>query len=102
MALVACVLAMGLGGSAGCVAPEEVATCERVEDYLTVCYFECLAGWDCIRRYREASEELQPILEHCSRCLAREAELSCHDCLGPSGDSCQDLLVEELGLVCDW
>lgn len=95
-------LAIGLVGASGCVAPDEVATCESAEDYLSVCYFECLAGWDCRRHYREASAQMQETLEYCSKCLAKEADLSCYDCLSPSGESCQYLLEVELGLTCGW
>lgn len=88
--------------STACVDEPEVVTCENFDTYLSICYFTCVAGWDCEYAYRAAPAERLETLDYCSECLAEEADLACHDCVAPSGDSCQALLVDVLGLDCAW
>lgn len=89
-------------GAAACVDEPEVVTCERFDSYLSICYFTCVAGWDCEYNYRAAPADTQLTLDYCSKCLADEAEWdTCSDC-DVGGVSCQLLMEEELGIVCTW
>lgn len=101
LTVLSAILALGVGGLAGCVADDEDIMCSNFDDFLYVCYYNCAADFECKDSYAQMDAVQQQLMLDCSECLQQKSlENDCSDCIR-EGWSCEKLMAPLFAKPCD-
>lgn len=96
------ILTLAGGSTTGCVTAETLEACEKLDDFLLICHFNCeaRAAFHCEGALELKDTATRELLSECAACLYEgAANDSCGDC-AVGGYSCETLLESHLEVSC--